>query len=114
MTPGHQRQHETTNLTGAITGTLIACPHRRDHPGRHFSEAHQPATRGVMVWPRFPEHPALTGWARRMVVAAFDEKKVGAHLSDADGRTIDDQTHLHLGGTRSVMLVCYHERKPDT
>jgi hypothetical protein len=48
-----------------------------------------------------------------MVVAAFDEKQVGAHLSDAGGRTPNDQAHLHLGGMCAVVLVCCHERKAD-
>jgi len=55
-----------------------------------------------------------SGLARRMVVTAFDEKKVGAHVSDADGRIIDDQVHFHLCRMCAVVLLCYHERKPDS
>ena len=48
-----------------------------------------------------------------MVGGRLDEKKIGAHVSDADRIAIDDQTHLYLGGVRAVTLFRGHERNPD-
>ena len=46
-----------------------------------------------------------------MVGGRLDEKEVGAHVRDANGGAIDDQSHLYLGRMSAVILFRYHEPK---
>jgi len=47
--------------------------------------------------------------AGRMTGGRLDQHKIGAHMRDADGFTVENQLHFHLGGMRTVSLFCDHE-----
>src|SRR5258705_8769 len=60
-----------------------------------FAFVHAQINRGVARW-------VVSGW--------FDKEKIGSPMRDPDGHTIDDQSHLYLGGMCAVTLVRNHDR----
>src|SRR5438132_12877154 len=83
---------------------------------RHVREGNAVGAGGDVV--REPDFPLALAvvhtekketFARRMVGGRLHEDKIRPHMCNADGRAVDDQPHLYLGGMCTVTLLRDHE-----